>query len=299
MTGWRVHAWVLMGNHYHLLIETPDPNLVAGMQWLQNTYTRRFNTRHRQWGRLFGDRYKSVVVEGRGYYYETLMDYIHLNPSRAGILKAAAGHSVMDYPWSSVSCGYALPPGKRTKWLAAAHGLKVFGFPDTTAGRRRFVARLDLRATEGADDCKKLEKEGDKRRSGLKRGWYWGSQAFSEQVLSLGQCALKKKRHRGYQASEEHRAHGELVANGLLKRGLEEAGLSREELMRLPGSDARKVAIAQVIWENTTMKLSWIAGQLSMKSAANASQQLRRYRQSRPALPKQLNAWILQSLNVA
>ena len=42
MTGWRVHAWVLMGNHYHLSIETPEPNLVVGMKWLQNAYTRRF-----------------------------------------------------------------------------------------------------------------------------------------------------------------------------------------------------------------------------------------------------------------
>jgi REP element-mobilizing transposase RayT len=64
MTGWRFHAWVLTGNHYHLVIETPEPNLVAGMQWLQNTYTRRFNVRHGLWGRLFGDRYKSVLVEG-------------------------------------------------------------------------------------------------------------------------------------------------------------------------------------------------------------------------------------------
>ena len=82
MTGWRVHAWVLMGNHYHLLIQTPEPNLVAGMKWLQNTYTRRFNIRHRLWGRLFGDRYKAMPVENEGYYYETLVDYIHLNPAR-------------------------------------------------------------------------------------------------------------------------------------------------------------------------------------------------------------------------
>ncbi|GDX10108.1 hypothetical protein LBMAG57_18800 [Verrucomicrobiota bacterium] len=61
MTGWRVHAWVLMGNHYHLLIETPEPNLVEGMKWLQNTVTRRFNVRHGKWGRLFGDRYKAVI----------------------------------------------------------------------------------------------------------------------------------------------------------------------------------------------------------------------------------------------
>ena len=77
-TGWRVHAWVLMDNHYRLVVETPEANLVAGMQWLQNAFTRRFNVRHRQWGRVFGDRYKAVLVEeeGGGYYYETQMDYI-------------------------------------------------------------------------------------------------------------------------------------------------------------------------------------------------------------------------------
>ena len=95
MTGWRVHGWVLMSNHYHLFIETPEANLVAGMQWLQNAYTRRFNTRHRVWGRLFGDRFKSVLVEGAGYYYETLLDYIHLNPVRVGLVRPPAGQSVL------------------------------------------------------------------------------------------------------------------------------------------------------------------------------------------------------------
>ncbi|MEM8569059.1 MAG: transposase, partial [Bacteroidota bacterium] len=56
-TGWRVHAWVLMDNHYHLVIETPEANLVAGMKWLQNTYTRRFNAAHKLWGHVFGGRY--------------------------------------------------------------------------------------------------------------------------------------------------------------------------------------------------------------------------------------------------
>src|SRR5579864_2998863 len=79
-TGWKAHAWVLMDTHYHALIATPEANLVAGMKWLQNAYTRRFNTRHRFWGRLFGDRYKSMLVEGGGYYHQTLLDYIHLNP---------------------------------------------------------------------------------------------------------------------------------------------------------------------------------------------------------------------------
>ena len=60
MTGWRVPAWVLIGNHYHLMIETPEANLVAGMKWLQNAYTRRFNVGHTKWGRLFGDRCNST-----------------------------------------------------------------------------------------------------------------------------------------------------------------------------------------------------------------------------------------------
>ncbi len=56
-TGWRVHAFVLMTNHYHLLIESPQPNLVAGMRWFQTTYTMRFNRRHRISGHRFQGRY--------------------------------------------------------------------------------------------------------------------------------------------------------------------------------------------------------------------------------------------------
>ena len=66
-TGWLVHAYVLMGNHYHLLIETPEANLVKGMSWLQGTYTMRYNSRHKLSGHLFGGRYKSVLVQaGKG-----------------------------------------------------------------------------------------------------------------------------------------------------------------------------------------------------------------------------------------
>jgi len=53
-SGWVLHAWVLMSNHYHFLLKTPEPNLVAGMTWFQNAWTRRFNVRHRLWGHLFG-----------------------------------------------------------------------------------------------------------------------------------------------------------------------------------------------------------------------------------------------------
>ena len=116
MTGWRVHAWVLMGNHYHLFIETPEANLVAGMRFMQNTVTRHYNVRHEAWGQLFGDRYKAIPVEGSDpYFYQSLVDYIHLNPVRGRLIRPKKGQSVIDYPWSSVAGGWALPPGKRPK----------------------------------------------------------------------------------------------------------------------------------------------------------------------------------------
>ena len=59
-TGWQVHAYCLMGNHFHLVAETPQSNLVAGMQWFLSTYTARFNRRHRRFGHLFSGRYKSL-----------------------------------------------------------------------------------------------------------------------------------------------------------------------------------------------------------------------------------------------
>ena len=86
--GWRVHAYCLMGNHFHLVIETPQPTLVAGMKWFLGTYTQRFNARHRMRGHLFSGRYKSLIVDGsENFYFRTVCDYVHLNPARAGLLQ--------------------------------------------------------------------------------------------------------------------------------------------------------------------------------------------------------------------
>ncbi len=81
-SGWLLYAYVLMGNHYHLAFKTPDPNLVAGMTWFQNTLTKRFNARHKLRGHLFSGRYKAVLVE-EGNYLNTLIHYIEPVPERA------------------------------------------------------------------------------------------------------------------------------------------------------------------------------------------------------------------------
>lgn len=282
MSGWRVHAWVLMGNHYHLFIETPEANLVAGMSWLQNTVTRRYNVRHKAWGRLFGDRYKAIVVDGEdAYHYRTLADYIHLNPVRAKLVKPKKGQSVMDYAWSSVAGGWALPPGKRPKWLAAEDGMKRLDLPDTVAGRRRLVERLDRCAVE--EDVKKcgvpvVPEEVDARCSHLRRGWYWGSQEFAEKLRRISEKLIKQKKRssRAYRKTPQVTSHGEEQAKRWLKEGLHAAGMVPKDLAQLKGSDPRKLALAELLWSRTTVSQEWIAEKLSMRSAANVSQQLRR-----------------------
>lgn len=282
-TGWRVHAWVLMGNHYHLFIETPEANLVAGMGWLQNTITRRHNVRQGAWGRLFGDRYKAVLVEGADpYHYRTLVDYLHLNPVRARLVQPGKGQSVLDYRWSSLAGGWALPPGQRPIWLAAAEGLKRFDLPDTVAGRRRAVERLDRRAVEeGIRDCGMpvLAEDVDARCSHLRRGWYWGTQEFAQRLRVLSETLIKQRQRssRAYRRTAEVTAHGQAQAERWVEEGLAAAGLRERDLPGLKGSDPRKLALAELLWRRTTVSQPWIAERLSMRSAANVSQQVRRF----------------------
>src|SRR5215470_20069653 len=99
-TEWQVHAYCLMSNHFHLVLETPQPNLVAGMKWLLGVYTKRFNIRHKLCGHLFAGRYKAMHVDGSGNgYLRTVCDYVHLNPVRARLL--APEEPLQTYRWSS------------------------------------------------------------------------------------------------------------------------------------------------------------------------------------------------------
>lgn len=301
-TGWRVHAWVLMGNHYHLCLETPEANLSVGMKWLQNTITRRFNVRHRKWGRVFGDRYKAVLVEGgSAHHYQTLLDYIHLNPVRVRLIRPAGGQSMLDFPWSSVAGGYALPPGKRARWLAVAGGLAACGVEDTTTGRRRFVERLDRRAVmeeRGRCGVPVLAEEVDARCSHLRRGWYWGTQAFAERVLKTFRPAGAKPKSRAFARTAERRAHGLQQAEEWLQEGLAAAGLSAADLPALKGTDPRKVALASLLWRHTTVSQTWLAEKLHLRSAANVSQLLRRAAFEKPkarSLPPELRKFLQQA----
>ncbi len=87
-TQWQVHAYGLMRNHFHLVLETPGANRVAGMKWHLGVYTQRFNLRHKLCGHLVAGRYKALVVEGSiNGYLRTVCDDVHLNPVGANLLE--------------------------------------------------------------------------------------------------------------------------------------------------------------------------------------------------------------------
>lgn len=112
--GWICHAYCLMTSHYHLLIETPQPNLSRGMQHLNGVYTQWFNREHSRAGHLVQGRFKSIVVEKESYLLE-LARYIVLNPVRAKLARSAR-----DWRWSSyrATAGQIDPPSFLTvDWL--------------------------------------------------------------------------------------------------------------------------------------------------------------------------------------
>lgn len=116
---WRVHAWCLMGNHYHLLVETPDGNLAQGMRHFNGVYTQRFNRRHGRVGHVFQGRYKAILVQKDSYLLE-LARYIVLNPLRAHMVRSAK-----DWPWSSYRATAGLteaPDWLETDWILSTFG---------------------------------------------------------------------------------------------------------------------------------------------------------------------------------
>ena len=117
--GWICHAYCLMTNHYHLLIETPQPNFSRGMKQLNGVYTQWFNRRHSRSGPLVQGRFKSIVVEKESYLLEMARDIV-LSPVRA---KLARGPR--DWKWSSfrATAGVVKRPGfLATDWLLSQFG---------------------------------------------------------------------------------------------------------------------------------------------------------------------------------
>ena len=254
-TGWQVHALCLMLNHFHLVVETPQPNLVAGMKWFLGTYTARFNRRHKVVGHLFSGRYKALIVDGSGGgYLKTVCDYVHLNPARAKLLTTKQPLSA--YRWSSWP-EYLKSPGKRPTWLRVNRLLGEYGIPrDSAAGRRHLAESLEQR--RGAEEGGEFK--------AIRRGWFLGNEVLKQELLA----AVSKKTgqwHYGEAVQESAFATAERVVRAeLAKRKWNEHALA----VRRKG-DASKLAIALRLRRETTMTLAWIATRLQMGTASHLS----------------------------
>ncbi len=153
----EVHAYVLMGNHYHLLIKTRDANLSRAMQWFGTSYTRKFNLKNSTGGHLFQGRFKSIIVENDAYLMR-LSCYIHRNPVRANIVGRLA-----DYQWSSYPF-YAFKSKKAPAWLTTKTILNQLPGQDRHKAYR-------IKVQQYSDEQSSIWED-------VKHGFIYGSQNF-------------------------------------------------------------------------------------------------------------------------
>lgn len=161
--NWAVHSYCLMGNHYHLLIETPDSNLSKGMRHLNGVYTQRFNRKHKRVGHVFQGRYKAIIVQKETYLLE-LARYIVLNPVRARMARSAK-----DWPWSSYRASADLadcPTWLKTDWILSAFSDK----------RTEAIERYQVFVANGKNQPAPWEK--------LKNQIFLGTDAFVKKMQS-------------------------------------------------------------------------------------------------------------------
>ena len=257
-TDWQVHAYCLMGNHFHLVVETPKANLVVGMKWLLGTYTIRYNARRSLRGHVFAGRYKSVVVDERdAHYLRVACDYVHLNPSRAGLI--GKNGRLEDYEWSSYR-DYLQSPGRRRGWVRTDRVMGEHGVgKDDRRSRLEFAQRMEAQRSESSPG----------EEASIRRGWRLGAEDFLEHLLDRVEGKFAEN-HRALERMETD----EEKAERIVKRELKECGASEEDLSLLRKGDAMKVEIARRLRKETTMSLKWIAGRLRMGSWTHVSNRL-------------------------
>ena len=265
--GWLVHAYVLMSNHYHLLLETPEANLVTGMKWMQGTFTQRYNRAHRMSGHLFQGRYKALIVDPeQPDYFRRLSAYIHLNPARARIVDVCQGARLSSYPWSSYPA--YLKPAKRSSWLEVARVLESLGYSDGVKGRRAYAYELEKQARDVVDPKRNQALEEDAR--GIRRGWCLGDSTFREQMEALIDGVMAPRKRTSYYGPER-RTHDERSAERWMLEALKLVGLKQDELDALPKNDARKVAVAGWLKKRTVVGNARLSEWLSMGHEMNVS----------------------------
>ncbi|AHF90592.1 hypothetical protein OPIT5_10645 [Opitutaceae bacterium TAV5] len=166
LNGWILHAWTIMRNHFHLALETPGPNLVEGMHWLQSTFATRFNRFRNERGHLFQGRYQALLIENDDSLGR-VVDYIHLNPVRAGIV---ALEHLAGFRWSSLR---RFLRGTAPAHLVADSFMGRPGLPLNQQGWSNYLLHLQELAANPAEQ----ERLGF---ATFSRGWAIGTEAWKK-----------------------------------------------------------------------------------------------------------------------
>jgi REP element-mobilizing transposase RayT len=244
--GWKLYAYVIMNNHYHLAIETPKPNLVEGMRWLQSTFATRFNRFRNERGHVFQGRYKSLLInEDRPLL--GLINYIHLNPVRAKIYSL---DELKDYELSSYPKYFkrkVRPPLDRQTLLS------LCGLPDTLVGMRRYQNLLKLADEQVLKKREALSKQ-------YCRGWFLGSTKAKKDLAREISKGNPLADWEGVDLKELNEITWERVVQEELKR----LKIKEREIAKNPKGVGWKVQIAKRLRKETTAKNPWIAERLQM-----------------------------------
>ncbi len=264
-SGWLLHAFVVMRNHYHLAIETPEGNLVAGMKWLQVTFANRFNAWRQERGHVFQGRYKALLVED-GDPLGQVCHYIHLNPVRAGILPVSR---LSDYRYSSYH--YLKYPSLRPPFLQPTVPLATAGgLTDSPAGRDRYAAYLEWQAEEGPAGKSKAYVN-------LSKGWALGSTEFRAALVQDHALAARTRAWELTGAKEIREMQWMTTLATLLRL----AGWDHSRIWALSKSAPEKLAIAAFMKTRTQASNHWLSKCLNLGHSRAFSHNLTQYRRHR------------------
>lgn len=246
-TSWWVHAFCLMPDHVHLAVETPQPNLVAGMKWLLGSYAAEHNRRHNQRGHLFGGRYRSQIVEA-GTHLLTLADYIHLNPLRA---RSPAETSAPEDFSSLDIC--LREPGEWPPWFRPPASGVVESGDDSRQAQVEFLERIRSPVAPSESDLTRI-----------RRDWCFGSEEFRARLLR----DLRGKRARNISGAMARELAG-ARAEGIVREEFARLGWGHADLARLTKGHPQKIVIATRLRTETTVTLQWIARKLRMGTSTH------------------------------
>jgi len=252
--GWVVHAYILMSDHYHLLVETPAGNLVEGMRWLQSAFSNRFNRLRAEPGQVFEGRYRALLIEPDGL--GPVAHYIHLNPVRARLLSMTQLGEFADSSYAAL-----LTPKTRPAWLCVEKFLQAAGgLADTASGRRKYG---DYLAWLAEDKLAQKQMMFDR----MTRGWAVGGERFKTDLARAHRKQLGKQ---GRKDASTRKAR-QLIWNEKLTELMGKLGKTPADVANDIKSAPWKIAVAAHLKSTTTVTNPWLAENLRMGAPEGVS----------------------------